>query len=98
MDVTILVSSQGNTQPTKQENTMNNIAEATYYVADQTGEIFQLRVEERGRAFLGTFWCVGTYERRDGQWLLCDIDWAEDIFDAHAKATNIIEQQSQVTI
>jgi len=75
------------------EGIMNSTAEATYNVVDHTGVFLQLRIEERGRAFLGTFWCVGTYERYDGKWLLRDIDWAEDIFDAYAKATNIIEQQ-----
>jgi len=56
-----------------------------HYRNDATGQMFAMRVEERGRPFLGYFWCVATYDRFRGEWHLCDIDWAESRTDADAK-------------
>ena len=68
-----------------------SIKNPIHYIVDQFGEPLQLRVEERGRPFLGYFWCVGTYERVDGKWLLCDIDWADDYAAAESKLASMLE-------
>jgi hypothetical protein len=64
-----------------------------HFIADATGQIFKLTIEERGRPFLGYFQCVCTYEQYEGKWLLCDIDWADDKQHAEDKLQSMLEEQ-----